>query len=96
MRLSELNPRWFSLEPNGPKVGLTFDCPHCRTQRLGVSFHESGKEAIQDAYIHAHSPTTDHIWTRSGDDFEILSLSPSVDASASGHWHGFVAAGNVQ
>ena len=34
-------------------------------------------------------------WTRNGDTFENLSLSPSVDASAAGHWHGFVQNGNI-
>lgn len=33
-------------------------------------------------------------WTRKGDTFETLSISPSVDASASGHWHGFVTDGS--
>lgn len=34
-------------------------------------------------------------WKREGDTFETLSISPSVDASASGHWHGFVTAGKI-
>lgn len=35
-------------------------------------------------------------WQRSGDTFENLTLSPSIDASASGHWHGFVSNGEVR
>lgn len=35
------------------------------------------------------------LWTRSGESFTDLSLSPSVDASAAGCWHGFVANGQV-
>lgn len=34
-------------------------------------------------------------WTREGDTFETLTIKPSVDASASGHWHGFVTAGEA-
>lgn len=34
-------------------------------------------------------------WRRSGDAFETLSLTPSVDASAAGHWHGFVTGGQT-
>lgn len=34
-------------------------------------------------------------WSRTGETFETLTLSPSVDASASGHWHGTVAAGEA-
>ncbi len=34
-------------------------------------------------------------WTRAGETFDLLSLAPSVDASKSGHWHGFVTNGEV-
>lgn len=96
MKLTDLDPRWYVLEDGGPRVGLTFQCPHCKTERLGVSFHHRGKEAMEDGYIHAHAPSTDHIWTIDGDSFETVTLSPSVDASASGHWHGFIANGEVK
>jgi hypothetical protein len=36
-----------------------------------------------------------HLWHREEEDFEKISLSPSVDASASGHWHGFVTNGAI-
>lgn len=35
------------------------------------------------------------LWKRNGDTFETLSLTPSVNCEASGHWHGFVALGEV-
>jgi hypothetical protein len=96
MKLTDLNPRWFVLETGGQRVGLTFECPHCRAQRLGVVFHHAGHEAIDDTYIRAHSPTTNHIWAATGETFEALTLSPSVDASASGHWHGFIMSGEIK
>jgi hypothetical protein len=34
-------------------------------------------------------------WKRSGEAFETLSLSPSIDASNAGHWHGFIKNGEV-
>jgi uncharacterized protein DUF6527 len=37
-----------------------------------------------------------YLWTRTGDTFEMLTLSPSVDASKAGCWHGFVTNGEVQ
>jgi hypothetical protein len=95
VKLADLDPRWFVLEQGGPRVGLTFECPHCRAVRLSVSFHHRGSEAINDNYIHARSPMTNNIWTIDGDDFETLTLSPSVDASASGHWHGFIKSGLI-
>jgi len=35
-------------------------------------------------------------WAREADTFETLSIMPSVDASASGHWHGFVTKGEIR
>jgi hypothetical protein len=34
-------------------------------------------------------------WQRVGDDFASMSITPSLDASASGHWHGFITNGNA-
>lgn len=96
MKLTELDPRWLALESGGLRVGLSFECPHCRSCRLAVLFHHAGRDALDDSYIHAHSPSTDHIWGITGDNFESLSLSPSVDASKSGHWHGFVTNGEIR
>lgn len=36
------------------------------------------------------------LWTRRGETFETLTLSPSVDASRAGHWHGFVSGGTAR
>lgn len=99
MQLTELNPRWCMdadiviggvnrhyEERHG--MAITFDCPHCRKERLGVWFANP---------IDGLPPTDDaaHLWQRSGETFETLSLSPSVDASAHGHWHGFITNGVV-
>lgn len=32
-------------------------------------------------------------WKRVGDDFAKMSITPSLDASTSGHWHGFITNG---
>lgn len=34
-------------------------------------------------------------WTRIGESFENVSITPSVDASASRHWHGYVTDGSI-
>lgn len=36
------------------------------------------------------------LWQRAGDTFDVLTLAPSVDASASGHWHGFIQEGQIR
>jgi len=34
-------------------------------------------------------------WTMSSQDFLTMSITPSIDASASGHWHGYITNGNI-
>jgi hypothetical protein len=95
MKLTDLNPHWVCY--GGRRLGITFDCPHCRTQRLGVPFHHSGQELVEDAAILAVSPSA-KIWTETNpvdDTFENLTLSPSIDCSSSGHWHGFITNGEI-
>lgn len=98
MKLTELNPRWFVNCDGGPRIGLTFDCPHCREQRLAINFHHRGHEAIEDAAIlAAHPGGIGNIWTLDGsDDFATLTITPSVDASKYGHWHGFITSGEIR
>lgn len=99
MKLTELKPRWYVLHEGGPKVGLTFECPHCRVQRLGVAFHHAGGDIIADKEWETHGPGT-ALWTITGDQdtqsFENVSLTPSVDASSFGCWHGFITDGEIR
>lgn len=95
MKLTDLSPRWLAY--GGKRLGITFNCPHCQTQRLGVAFHHEGLAMAEDACILAVSPDT-KIWTETNpaeDTFENLSLSPSIDCSAVGHWHGYITNGEV-
>lgn len=97
----ELNPRWVGTGQPGNGLiihGITFDCPHCRTQRLGVVF----KNAIDPEGWIERGVTRHHDkneWDRTGDTFETLTLSPSIDTQSGvefeGHWHGFIRDGNV-
>jgi hypothetical protein len=101
MRLTELNPRWTGSGEIGKSeliVGVTFDCPHCRTQRLGVVF----KNAI-DPHGWIAKGVTRHRdkneWDRKGDTFDTLTLTPSIDTSQcdfQGHWHGYIENGEVK
>lgn len=55
---------------------------------------------FQEKHHHVHELKTFEVppgflWKRTGEDFETLTIEPSVDASASGHWHGFVRNGIV-
>jgi hypothetical protein len=37
-----------------------------------------------------------YAWGKTGDDFETLTITPSIDASASGHWHGHITSGEIR
>jgi hypothetical protein len=95
MRLADLNPRWVGLTRSFDKtvkMGVSFDCPHCREQRIVVSF----VQPIDPENLLAMTdwqPGAERQWDRSGDTFETLSLLPSVDASP--HWHGRITNGEV-
>ena len=96
MRLIEINPRWIASAERKPRrIGLSFDCPHCRTQRLAVLFGPSYVEYLPDGHTVARGWNSEHIWAMVGNDFDDISLSPSIDTGASGHWHGFISNGEV-
>lgn len=115
MRLTDLNPRWFSVDgASDARDGVAFDCPceRCasghqirnagvaRRCRLGVQF--AGRPmTLQEKLDHVHEFGTFDVppgvvWEAKGDSFDTLTLSPSVDASASGHWHGHVKNGEAK
>jgi hypothetical protein len=95
MRLIDLNPRWTG--SSEIKEGLTFDCPHCRTQRLGLLF----KNPIDPNGWLAKGVTRHHDkneWDRVGETFETLTLTPSINTTNFGfdsHWHGFIKDGEI-
>jgi hypothetical protein len=106
MKLIDLRPKWITLAQWASDrpfyIGMSFDCPHCRTQRLAAVF----QQPVDPTNVAAEFivPYTVPLglgpaWKRSGDTFECLSLSPSFDASAiqyGGHWHGFIFEGEVR
>ena len=95
--------------PAGFVNGLTFRCPceNCRAtnsmQRLGVTFEPPFGPLD---WLTPSQPITDSpkIWHRdSGETFETLTLSPSIDTSVNpagridfkGHWHGYIKFGEI-
>jgi len=98
MKLIELNPRWTGFPDGHIRFGLTFDCPHCKTQRLGVVF---ANPIDPEGWIErgVAMPKAECKWSRTGESFETLTLTPSIDSSRidfGGHWHGFITNGEVQ
>ena len=96
MKLLELEPRWFSVD--GLCCGLSFNCPCCinteKATRLAIAVHHHGLEAQEDIAIHIKLPNQ-NIWTIESDNFESMTIYPSINASVHGHWHGFIKNGEI-
>ncbi len=100
MRLTELEPRW--IHDNV----FVFRCPHCRQTWLSCKsvampvreqfalFNAAGVETESPRYG-VVPMNQGHAWEFSGRDFDTLTVKPSIDASASGHWHGFIKNGEI-
>lgn len=104
MRLSELEPRW--LTPNL----FIFDCPHCvgiitdkkarlTCKNVVMPFNEQYylfEKLYGEGWNHLIVGCKDDMaWGFSTTDFETITVTPSLDASASGHWHGNIQNGNI-
>ena len=68
------------IEASTGALGVSFKCPCCRKVRIVVFF----------------GPGAAKRWTKTGDTFDTMTLTPSIDTSAAGHWHGFITNGEIQ
>lgn len=75
--------RLAELHPKLAGGWLRFDCPHCRATKIRVPVDEHGAWANEGK------------WRISGQFPDTTTLDPSIDASASGHWHGTISNGEV-
>lgn len=97
MKLTELNPRWLG------EHMFAFQCPHCLKAWLTCKSApmEGGAQRTlieqafgNDDYLVAGS-REETAWQISGRDFETMTVHPSIDASPSGCWHGFIKNGEI-
>lgn len=95
MKLTDLDPDWL-YEAGRSGMGLMFLCPHCalsaRRQYLGVWFANPVDGGAPAPPAALPLPR----WRRTGETFETLTLTPSIDVSAAGHWHGFITNGEIR
>jgi hypothetical protein len=107
MRLVDLDPRWVGAGGEGitdrdghpvPErhgVGVSFECPcgldvGCDRTRVYLAFSnplDGGAPVINQG-----QPT----WDREGDDFESLTLRPSIARVGGCAWHGFLTSGELK
>lgn len=98
MKLRELEPRW--IHPNL----FVFLCPHCKQDLLTCKNIYISDQDQYDIYEKAFGPDwnmrivpcrADFSWTIGGTFPDDLTVTPSIDASPSGHWHGFIRNGEI-
>jgi|SRR5579871_810503 len=79
------------------RLAVFFDVPICGLP--AVSLTKVHAEQVDDGEQPGH--LADHhigsiLWHREGTTFDDMTLSPSIDASAFGHWHGYITSGQIR
>ena len=102
MKLTDLDPIWLSPDvfmfrnPTGDHAWLTCKrVPMSRRDQAALVYKNNPhKNEDNDQDIVLSNP--DFAWSFSGNDFATLTVTPSIDASASGNWHGFITNGEIR
>ena len=106
MRLTDLDPQW--ILKDGARVGFTFLSPvqgdgMGRTRWRQSCFpnptpSEEQDDLLGDAPVQRCNPSCG--WTIAGGieaaSFETMSVTPSIDGSPGGLWHGFITNGEIR
>lgn len=109
-RLTDLAPKWIQPLNLAHGVtlitGVSFLCPHCAPLDLPAHGPQRARHIVAmfanpidpDGWVprtewrpDPHQPA----WQRLGETLDTLTLEPSIDVSANGHWHGRVTAGEL-
>lgn len=100
MKLTDLEARWLS------ENMFAFRCPHCQNTWLTcknvVMGNREQRELATAANLDPTGPkygcvlTQEKVaWVWTTMDFHTMSVTPSIDASKSGHWHGYIKNGAI-
>ena len=97
MRLVDLNPLWLN------RHLFVFWCPHCHKTLLSCKnavmsrWEQCDLFAARFGYASVVPCKPEFAWVfADGARFETIDVTPSLDASASGHWHGHITAGEIR
>ena len=99
MRLIDLEPSWLSKDvfifrnPTGGKDWLTCKRVEIRLRDQYKLIYEDNSRFIEETVVMTRP---EFAWKFEGSDFNIMTVSPSIDASASGNWHGFIVNGEIR
>ncbi|MDH4164469.1 MAG: DUF6527 family protein [Nitrospirota bacterium] len=99
MKLTDLKPAWLSPDvfifrsPAGYGDWLTCKrVPMTRNDQYELIYEKHPEYKGQIVVL----TVPKFAWTFQGNDFNTLTVTPSIDASASGNWHGFITNGEIR
>ena len=99
MKLIDLDPKWLSPDvfifrsPTGNGDLLTCKrVPMSRKEQYALIYEKNP----QYKGIPVVMTRDETAWNFSGHDFSTLTVTPSIDASKSGNWHGFIVNGEIK
>lgn len=100
MKLTDLDPKW--IMKDGKRIGFTFISPTDPKWRqscfLASPPTREQWDIFEDDDVQGCTPGTH--WTIADGidnaDFASLSVTPSIDGSAGGLWHGFITTGEIR
>lgn len=110
MKLIDLSPEWLSPDvfifrnPTGGDHWLTCKrVPMSNDEQLRLIYGSYAGEIGGSGFdeptkwrgILVVTTKPESAWKFSGNDFNSLTVHPSIDASASGDWHGFIRSGEI-
>ncbi len=87
------------------RVGFLFLCPHCKVTTLYCAVVGLGAKEQMQLINKAFPKNGGDVvlakdglaWKITGSmAFDAMTVTPSIDASASGHWHGWIKEGEAQ
>ena len=90
MRLVDLNPKW--AEVDGQRAFLNFDCPKCPHPETS----ELHCECIVSIPFVRYKDYIGPVWDLTGDNFETLTISPSIFHHCKSEAHFFIRNGNIE
>ena len=98
MRLTDLSPRWLSKDvfmfrsPTGAGDWITCKRVEMPFKDQCKLIYEDNPDLVGQTVV---ITVANMAWKFSGDDFDTMTITPSIDASASGNWHGFITNGVI-
>lgn len=99
MKLLDLEPAWLSPDvfifrsPVGHRDLVTCKrIPMTRNEQYALIYEKNPQYKGKIVVL----TVPEFAWKFEGNDFNTLTVSPSLDCSASGNWHGFIVNGEIQ